>query len=64
MKTFQALCILAEDEITLHRTFALSEIGCKKAESDQSTLVVIPSAMYRKQIFLVIKIELILLLLY
>lgn len=50
---FQALCILTEDEVTLHRTFALTEIQCKKAKRDRSTLVIIPSSTFHKQIFLV-----------
>ncbi|KAG8198573.1 hypothetical protein JTE90_026471 [Oedothorax gibbosus] len=49
--TSEALCILTEDEVTLHRTFALTEIQCKKAETDRSTLVIILCSTFQKQIF-------------
>ncbi|KAF8790004.1 Vacuolar protein sorting-associated protein 13B like protein [Argiope bruennichi] len=49
--TSEALCILAEDEVSLQRTFALTEIRCNKSDSDQSTLVVVPTSAFRKQLY-------------
>ncbi|GBL80678.1 Vacuolar protein sorting-associated protein 13B [Araneus ventricosus] len=49
--TSEALCILTEDEVSLERTFALTEIRCNKSDSDQSTLVIVPTSAFRKQLY-------------